>query len=799
MGRSADRTSGRRRSAARRTAAVLATAGLAWGAVSGSLSIPHAQPQPAKPATPATPPAATKAAAPAPAAAAKPAQAAAAPASAPAEPAPPAAAAVPAPKPTAGEEKYLAQLDAALAPAKGYSPPAADLAKLKEAASAFAGANLDKGRQAVEAIETPLVRKLADWLRLRAGYATAAEYKTFLDQSPDWPGRELLIQRLEEALFTQGGSAKAIRDVFGSGDPKTGTGVAALASAHLAEGDTAKAKQLAARAWRELRIPVTLETGFLERFGKMLEPADHRWRLDRLIVDDERWAKDRKDRVAAARRVIALLPETERKTAEARLAIYNKSGTTAAQLAALPAGEKSDWGLAYHRIQVLRRANRADEAIKLMLEAPVDEAKTVNPDSWWDERRLLAYEAMEAGKPRLAYDLVKDAGPLSVNPLKEQTFMAGWLALRHLKDVKLAIPHFEAMAKAADGPLSRAKSAYWLGRAEEARGNAAAAREHYQRAARNGDTFHGLLSRAKLEPGNRTLSPGFPALPSAEEARRFTTSEPVLAAVAAQKAGLDPAVERLLLSAVPRLPNAGEAVSAMAARLAELIGDTQLSVRIAKAAIARGHNLILFGYPTHAFPAYTPLRQPPETAVLLAIARQESEFNTRTVSGAGARGLLQVMPVTAKHVCTDYKLKCDIPRLLTDKAYNTMMASAYIGDRMSEFQGSYVLTLAGYNAGPGRARQWIRQFGDPRSADVDPLDWIERIPFEETREYVGKVLSNIQVYRARLGEEGQALRLAEDLNRARVAGSGSAPALPKAAAGEKSDPAGTIFDATRTR
>jgi len=169
--------------------------------------------------------------------------------------------------------------------------------------------------------------------------------------------------------------------------------------------------------------------------------------------------------------------------------------------------------------------------------------------------------------------------------------------------------------------------------------------------------------------------------------------------------------------------------------------------------------------PAVPLPARCRLRRPPETALILAVARQESEFNMATLSGAGARGILQVMPVTAKHVCRDYKLKCDIPRLMKDAAYNTMLGSAYIGDRMEEFRGSYVLAIAGYNAGPGRAREWIEEFGDPRDPKVDPIDWIHRIPFQETREYVQKVLSNLQIYRARLGEEETAVRINADLRR----------------------------------
>ena len=203
----------------------------------------------------------------------------------------------------------------------------------------------------------------------------------------------------------------------------------------------------------------------------------------------------------------------------------------------------------------------------------------------------------------------------------------------------------------------------------------------------------------------------------------------------------------------------------MLAHLAEALGDTQMAVRIGKSAIARGLNLIYYAYPVHRLPATRRCagrRRPPSSWA--SPGRRASSTRT-TLSGAGARGILQVMPITARHVCRDYKLKCDIPRLMKDAAYNTMMGSAYISDRMDEFSGSYVLTLAGYNAGPGRAREWIREFGDPRDSSVDPIDWIHRIPFEETRDYVQKVLSNIQIYRARLGEEANAVRLNADLKR----------------------------------
>jgi soluble lytic murein transglycosylase len=280
------------------------------------------------------------------------------------------------------------------------------------------------------------------------------------------------------------------------------------------------------------------------------------------------------------------------------------------------------------------------------------------------------------------------------------------------------------------------------------------------------DTFHGQMARRRLGAEAGPIEIRYPATPTPEEVARFTGLDAVRATVIAHKAGLDRSVTRLFLAQLQRVMTS-EAEVAMVAHLAEALGDTQMAVRIGKAAIARGLNLIVYSYPVHAFPGYSPLRPPPEAALLLGIARQESEFDTQIVSGAGARGILQVMPVTARHVCRDYKLKCDIKRLLNDASYNTMISSAYIADRMGEFEGSYVLGIAGYNAGPGRARQWIGEFGDPRDPDVDPEDWIHRIPFEETRDYVQKVLSNLQIYRARLGQGPSELKIAEDLMRAR--------------------------------
>ncbi len=676
---------------------------------------------------------------------------------------------IPAPRPGAFEieKAHVARYDAAIANVRNHKVSAADAEQLKRAITQLTAGDQAAFKTARDAITDPVAAKIADWFRMRGGFGEAGEIRAFLAANPAWPNRDLMIQRYEEALFKEGGAPKAIKALLAKEPPRTGAGHAALASALLADGDEAGAKRHAVVAWREHSIGAGIEPAFLQRLGKLLTTADHKWRLDKLLIDDLRWSSERAARAAVARRMLPLLPESERKKAEARIAVFMLSAKGAALINAIGGDDKADWGLAFQRIQSLRRANKIEEAAKRMLAAPLDPAVIVSPDGWWNERRTLAYAAMRTGKPKLAYELAKAAGPLSVNPLKEQTFLAGWLALSHLRNAKIAEAHFAQMTKAADGPLSRAKAYYWHGRALEALGRKTEARAGFAESAKSIDTFHGQLSRDRLGGDAARIHIVPPVAPKPDQIARFAALDVTRATVIAYKAKLDGGINRAFLYGLMRHFNT-EAELGMTAHLAEALGDTQMAVRIGKSAVARGHNLLVFSYPLHAFPTFTALRVPiPELPLLLGIARQESEFNGQTMSGAGARGILQVMPITARHVCRDYKIKCDIKRLMTDNSYNTMMATAYIGDRMREFGGSYVLGFAGYNAGPGRARQWIREFGDPRDAKADPVDWIHRIPFEETRDYVQKVMSNVQIYRARMAPGAVPLRISADLVRAR--------------------------------
>ena len=674
-------------------------------------------------------------------------------------------AAIPPAIPNSPEAKYFAEMDKLIAPLRERKPSAEDVQRLKDALKQIDANDPVEARAHAAKISDPAAGTLVTWYALRSGIGTLADYTKFLADNPTWPDATLLKRRAEQQLLSGGGPAKDIVAYFSSSPPLSGAGAIALASAHLALGDEARAKAMAVKAWRENDIPASSEAGFLTRFERFLTDADHRRRLDELLIDEGRFAAQRTPRVAAARRLLPKFSAEERKKAEARIAVYARANNAAKLMAGLGAAKEpgTDWGLHFQRIQLARSQGKEDEVTRLLKQAPTDADSLVDPDAWWLHRRWAIYEYLGEGRYKEAYALAQAHGPLTVNPIKDATFLAGWIALRHLKDTKGAVAHLEASRKNADGPLSAARGNYWLARAHETLGSKGEANRYYEEAAQRIDTFHGALARQKLSPGPQTVAVPLPAMPSASEVQAFASNPMLLAALLAHHAGVERGITRMIVAHLRnRLPS--EAEVALLAHLAFSLGDNQMALRVGKTGIARNMNLFAYAYPVHPFPEYTPLRKSPERALLLAIARQESEFNPEIISHAGARGLLQVMPITARHICRDHKIKCDIPRLNSDSSYNAMIASAYIGDRKDEFSGSYVLTLAGYNAGPGRARQWISRFGDPRKEGVDPIDWIETIPFEETREYVKKVLSNVQMYRARLGDPTP-VRLVSDLGR----------------------------------
>lgn len=648
------------------------------------------------------------------------------------------------------------------------SPPRAELDPISNAISATYAGRSDDVRAAMDGIESPHAHQLIDWYRLRGGHGgtTPAMIEAFIAENPDWPS-DPLLDRIEATVLHGDIPAADVIERFEANPPRTAEGKAALAIALLEQGRADEATTLAREVWFDRGLAKRTEDAVLRELGPVLTPADHKRRVDVILLYDSRWRSTRAARVRRAQRIARLLDDAERKKIDARIKVYKRQRGSTKALASLGDDRLEDVGILHQHIQQLRRDKKHREAWAHLLTAPTETVAAISPDDWWIERQVNAYKALYEGEPQIAYDLVKEVGDVSVNPRNEASFMAGWIALRFLDDADAAEVHFRSMTETADGPRTRSTSAYWLARTLEAKGDKRQARRWYVKASEPFNTFYGLISRQILDPKNTDLTLPLREVISAADITRFHSNKAVRAMIAASKAGLS-SVTRRLINDLRRGTDDPKQL-ALLAHLVTQLGDTQMGVRIGKTGLFYGWKLAHWAYPVHAMPDYEPLREPIEEAILYGIARQESEFNTLIQSGAGAQGILQVMQITAKDVCRTYKIKCRLKELKSDPSYNAQLASAYISDRHDQFSGNYTMTFAGYNAGPGRVRYWLRNIGDPRT-DYDTIDWVEMVHIKETREYMKKVLANVQVYRARLAGEKGALRIRDDLQRGRSGG-----------------------------
>jgi soluble lytic murein transglycosylase len=430
----------------------------------------------------------------------------------------------------------------------------------------------------------------------------------------------------------------------------------------------------------------------------------------------------------------------------------------------------------YARVKRLRRTNHDREAWSLIRSMSPEDSDLIAPGVWWDERRLHVRAALDASRPHTAYALASEHGPLSGDDLAEAEFLAGWIALRFLKDPGTAEEHFRA-SQESQGilPRYRARAAYFLGRAEAEQGRTKEANADFAEAAKHYFTYYGQLAgQARNAKVDCQFRP--PARPSAADIEAFVNSDAVRAVLIAKQIDSDRMVRVLMLGFAREWTNPAQMT--LFFELARRIAPASFVVRLAKIALNRDFPVDIYSFP-RLLPEFDALGQSEnvEHALLHALTRQESEFNAGAVSPAGARGLMQLMPSTARHVASQHKVKFELRKLTADPAYNVMLGAAFLSRLISSYNGSYVMAVAAYNAGPGRVREWVKDFGDPRRIGVDPIDWVERIPFTETRNYVQRVLEGLQLYRCRFEDAKTRVLLVNDLHRGRPDG---APGLIEA-------------------
>ncbi len=549
---------------------------------------------------------------------------------------------------------------------------------------------------------------------------------------PNWPGAAAMRRNSERAFYREKPDPLTVISVFGPSRPQTLDGVILLARAHVQLGQTKDAAAVLSPYWRTAKLEAQEEQRILTEFGAMLTGQDHRLRMERMLYAERIAAAERAAKLADAQPLV-----------EAWAAVIRDEKKAPDLLKAVPEEMRSA-GFFFAESKYLRKKKKYLEAAQVMLKAPVDRDSLVDPDAWWLERRVLSRELIDLGDMKLAYRIAAAHAAESPVEAADAEFHAGWYALRGLNDAKAGAEHFARIADVAAGPLSLSRAYYWLGRAVEA-GAPGEARSWYEKAAAYGTTFYGQLAAERI--GGHTLNVAVPE-PSALDRDRFERNEVVKAIRLLERCNYQAMADTLYRALAQDLDDPSQL--ALLAGMAESRGNHYLALRIGKIAVGRGLDIGGLSHPVGAIPGDADISASGK-ALAYAIARQESEFNAAAVSHAGARGLLQLLPGTAKSVAKKAGLAYSPERLTTDPGYNATLGAAFLGEQLGRFDGSYVLTFAGYNAGPGRARDWMRRYGDPRGQNVDEVvDWIERIPFAETRAYVQRVMENYQVYKMRL-------------------------------------------------
>lgn len=609
-------------------------------------------------------------------------------------------------------------------------------AAFRSALALIAGKDYAGAYAAARAVPDATERRAVQWAAIYygAGEIDYTSVQRFAEDAPGYASPGLYKTRLEQSLIkAEAGGDEVIRMLAGA-MPNTLKAQIALAVAYREAGKVDRATRIARSIWVGNFLDRQSEDQVLAALGDLLTREDHWARAVHLMMND---------RAAGVERLLPFLSAGQKSLAIARNAVSRKDANAKKLLDAVDPAFQSHPVFIFSRAQRARQAELFDSAVDWLNKA---KGELPNAEDWWYERRTLVRQVLAAGNAALAYRAADTYRNGPEGRQVEAHFHAGWIALSFLKDAQSAKAHFTAMSGLSTLPDSVTQAQYWLGRAELALGNQAGAKAAFQAAAKYGTVYYGLLARSELGMDQVDLR-SLPAYKGAEAA--FESSEVVRAVrlLAANDQGR--LAQPLLRNFALGLKDGPQLL--LAARLAQQIEAHHLAISIADLAETRGTPLDLFNFPKDGLPAKKLASV--DKAAVYAIARQESRFQIDAVSSVGARGLMQLMPGTAKDTAKKVGLPYSEARLTTDAEYNALLGSTYLSNQLTRFDGSLVLAAAAYNAGGGNAAKWVTAYGDPRADNVDPVIWVELIPFQETRKYVQRVVGNYMVYRARLGQE----------------------------------------------
>jgi len=606
-----------------------------------------------------------------------------------------------------------------------------DIEVYKAAFRAADGKKFKKALNIANDAEDPLPRKAIYWKYLKTpkSGATFQEKSEFIDNNPNWPQINLLKQRLEESMPADLDDALVL-EWFERHPPKSIDGIIRYADTLQRIDRIDEIVDQLREIWVSEYFTSKRQRHFLAKYKKHLKSEDHIARMDRLLWDRH---------TRSARRMINLVPKGWQALAKARMALYRRHGNVDAAIARVPKSLKNHPGLDYERLRWRRLKGKHESAMKLLLDPPKDLGR---PDKWWRERDYQVRRLLKKEQYNLAYTLASIHGQTEGAPHAAAEFMCGWIALNYLNEPYTALPHFEQLYEKVKYPISIAKAAYWAGRAAQNVNETRKANAWFKRSAKHGTTFYGQLSYVELYKQANIRLPEQPPI-TRQDTRSFRANDSVQVVEDLAAIGRLNDITPFILNLASQSTTPG--TKELAAMLARRVGRFDLSVTIARRALKQHAPLVLEGYPVVAIDR----EDGPEKALVNSIIRQESNFKVKAKSRAGARGLMQIMPSTARATARKLKVRYSRKKLLEDPEYNVKLGHAYMDGLLRQYDGSYVLTLAAYNAGPARVNKWLKEHGDPRK-EVDVVNWIEKIPYSETRNYVMRVLENLGVYRTRL-------------------------------------------------
>ncbi len=634
-----------------------------------------------------------------------------------------------------------------------------------DACAKLSGENLEHARSASEFSERkdwenalahakhtgePAFQKLIQWqyyLDQDSG-ASFDEITRFIEQNPNWPDQKKLRIRAEMSLKKDNVPDHDVISWFNDSTPITGIGKVALAEAlkrnRLASKD--KITSLIREAWKNGDFDEPQEKKILDSYGDILTLDDDKARIDRLLWEE---------RVAPAKRLLSFVPEGYQKLYKARMALIEEKRLAIIAVAQVPSSLRNDAGLTYNRM--VFRAHRDDDkgVREMLLLAP---EKPPYPEKWWRYRDVHIHLAIDEKNYALAKKLLANHGQSEGSGYADALWLQGWIDTEFFDRPSAGLDAFEDMYDRVKYPVSKARAAYWAARSAEKSGDSKKAEEWYKKAASYPTTFYGQLGSLKYNGTSPLSLPSSPAI-SAKDRDSFEQDDYVKAIKITIDLGNYDLARRLITLAVENSDDAAEA--SLVSELGVKSGHNSLSVHAAKKALQQNIVLVDGGYPMPKTPSGNPL----ERSLTLAITRQESEFDPNAKSPSNALGMMQLLPRTAKEIAKKNGIPFS-PARLSEPSYNMTLGSFYLSRLINSYDGSYIMGIAAYNAGPGNVHNWVKKFGTPSNNLNNAINWIEKIPFTETRNYVQRVMENLQVYRSIDSEDSDnKLKIAEDLMR----------------------------------